>query len=111
MEHTQNVNEPQSTPTESPLISALSELTGSLLKLAQERIIERIEETAQKITYNIVVTLTVIFLGLIGFVFILTGLAMWIGSISGFGTWFGLLIIGIIVFILALLIGLFQKKK
>lgn len=115
MHDQQNVNnspqEHSNFSTESPIVSALSELTGSLLKLAQERIIERVEETVNSITHSVIMTLTVVFLGLIGLVFVLIGFSLWLGAISGFGTWFGLLITGIIVFIVALIIGLTQKKK
>ncbi len=94
----------------SPVMAAISELTTSLLKLAQERIIERVEETVNRITHNIIVTFTIIFVGLIGFVFILTGSSLWLGSITGLGTWFGLLIVGVILFVLSLVVGLARKK-
>ncbi|PID52084.1 MAG: hypothetical protein CR972_03605 [Candidatus Moraniibacteriota bacterium] len=97
--------------TESPIVAAISELTGSLLKLAQERIIERIEATAHRITHNIVMMLTVVFLGLTGLIFMLTGFSIWLGTVSEFGIWFGLLVTGITIFIVALIIALTQKNN
>jgi uncharacterized protein (DUF983 family) len=94
----------------SPVVSAISELAGSLLKLAQDRIAERVEETANRITHNAVVTFTIVFVGIIGGVFVLTGLALWLGSISHLGAWFGLLIVGILLFIVSLVVGLVRKK-
>lgn len=102
------------TPTEhtlsSTVIAAVSELAGSLLKLAQDRIVERVEETADRITRNVVTTFTIVFVGLIGGVFILTGFALWLGSISNLGAWFGLFVVGIILFIVSLIVGLVRKK-
>lgn len=96
---------------ESPIVAAISELTGSLLKLAQERIIERVETTANRITHNVVMMLTVVFLGLTGLIFMLTGFSIWLGTVSGFGVWFGLIITGIVIFIVALIIALTQKNN
>lgn len=101
----------QKNASESPIVSAISELTGSLIKLAQERIIERVEDTAHRVTHNVVMTLTVVLLGLTGIIFVLTGFAMWLGDVSGIGMWFGLLITGMIVFVVALIIALMQKNK
>lgn len=105
--------DPQKNDTfvESPIIAAISELTGSLLKLAQERILERIETTANRITRNIIMMITVVFLGLTGLIFILVGFSMWLSTISGLGVWFGLLITGAIILIVALIIAVSQKNK
>lgn len=111
MQQYQNNTQDTNTHIESPIVGALSELTGSLLKLAQERIIERIEATANRITHNVVMMLTVVFLGLTGLIFVLTGFSIWLGVISGFGVWFGLLITGTIILIIALIIALSQKNK
>ncbi len=97
--------------TESPIVAAISELTGSLLKLAQERIIERVESAAQRITHNVVMLLTIVFLGLTGLIFIFAGFSLWLGTVSGLGTWFGLLVTGIVIFIVALIIALTQKTR
>jgi hypothetical protein len=96
---------------ESPIVAALSELTGSLLKLAQERIVERVEKTAQRITYNVVMAITIVFLGLTGLIFMLVGFSLWIGAVSGLGVWFGLLLTGVIIFIVALIIALTHKNN
>ncbi|MFA5986743.1 MAG: phage holin family protein [Parcubacteria group bacterium] len=104
----------ESSPIESalssPVVSAISELAGSLLKLAQDRIAERVEETANRITHNAVVTFTIVFVGIIGGVFVLTGFSLWLGSISHLGAWFGLLVVGILLFIVSLVVGLIRKK-
>lgn len=100
----------QPVQNDSPLITAISELTGSLLKLAQERIIERIEIVANNVTKRVIVSLTIVFLGLISFVFILVGLSLWIGTITQFGAWFGLFVTGIALSIITLIIALFAKK-
>ena len=105
-----NPQEGRDFAAESPIVAAISELTSSLLKLAQERIIERVEATANRITHNVVMMLTVVFLGLTGLIFMLTGFSIWLGSVSGFGTWFGLLVTGIAIFIFALIIALTQKN-
>lgn len=101
---------PTEQPLSSPVVAAISELAGSLLKLAQDRIADRIEETANRITHNAIMTFTVVFVGIIGGVFMLIGLALWLGSITKLGAWFGLLVIGVILFIVSLIIGLVRKK-
>lgn len=93
------------------IVSAIAEISGSLLKIAQERIIERVEETANRITHNVVMMLTIVFLGLTGLIFMLIGFSIWLGMVSGFGVWFGLLITGTVILITALIIAVTQKNK
>lgn len=95
----------------SSILSVLSEVASSMLKLAQERIIERIEAAVNRITRNVITMFVTVFLGLVGFIFILTGFSMWLGSIFGLGLWFGLMMTGTGIFILSLIIGLTQKNK
>ncbi len=108
--------------TESTFMSTLSEIVTSLLKIAQQNIIERIQktvnetleqakQTVNQIIQNAVVLFAIILFGLIGFIFAITGLSLWLGQISGFGAWFGFLIIGTIVFIIALIAGIIQTNK
>ncbi|XLQ20674.1 MAG: phage holin family protein [Candidatus Moraniibacteriota bacterium] len=107
---------------ESTLMSTISEIVSSFLQIAQQNIVERIQntvsetleqakQTVNQIVQNAVMLFAIILLGLIGFVFAITGLSLWLGELSGFGAWFGFLIIGTIVFIIALIAGLLQKNK
>ena len=107
---------------ESTLMSTLSEIISSFLQIAQQNIVERIQstvtetleqakQTVNQIVQNAVMLFAIILLGLIGFVFAITGLSLWLGELSGIGSWFGFLIIGTIVFIIALIVGLIQKNK
>ena len=118
----QEVHEEEHVTTESTFMNTISEIISSFLQIAQQNIIERIKntvnetleqakETVNQIVQNAVTLLAIILLGLIGFVFVITGLSLWLGEISGFGMWFGFLIIGTIVFIFALITGLLQKNK
>ncbi len=118
---TQEVQEEQET-TEQPLLSTFSEIITAFLKIAQQNIVERIQETvdstleqaktaANEIAHNAVMLFAIVLLGLIGFVFTITGLSLWLGEISNLGAWFGFLIVGTIVFIIALIVGLMQKNK
>lgn len=108
-----NNNESQTPQSsgEQTIISALTEVAGSILKVAQERVIERIELAAKEITQNAVILLAVVFSGMIGCIFMLAGFAIWLGEASNFGVWFGLLITGAIVFIITLIVALTRKGK
>lgn len=109
-------------PAESTFMSTISEIVSSFLQIAQQNIIERIQdtvsetleqakETVNQIVQNAVTLFAIILFGLIGFVFAITGLSLWLGQMSGFGAWFGFLIVGTAVFIIALIAGLIQKNK
>ncbi len=95
----------------STIISTVSEVVGSMLKVMQAGIIERIEKTASNIVRDIVSVITIAFLGLIGFTFLLVGVAIWLGSFTGFGLGFGLMVVGGSIFLLMLLITLIRKIK
>lgn len=93
------------------IISTVSEVVGSMLKVMQAGIIERIEKTASNIVRDVVGVIVFAFLGLIGFAFFLVGVAIWLGSFTGFGLGFGLMAVGGTIFLLALLIALIRKIK
>ncbi len=95
----------------STIISTVSEVVGSMLKVMQAGIIERVEKTANRIVRDVVGVIVFAFLGLIGFAFFLVGAAIWLGSFTGLGLGFGLMIVGGSIFVLALLIGLIQKVR
>lgn len=108
--------------TESPLMTTISDVASSFLQIAQENVMGRIQEmtddviaqvqvAATEIVQNAVILFIIVLLGLIGFIFTIVGLSLWLGDISGFGAWFGFLIVGIIIFIIALVAGLMQKNK
>jgi len=112
----------QSVPAEPTFINTFSEILNSFLQIAQQNILDRArelvdqtldqaKEAANQIIQNAVILFAIILFGLIGFVFAITGLSLWLGEVSGFGAWFGFLIIGTIVFIAALITGLLQKNK
>lgn len=107
---------------ESPLMNTISDVASSFLQIAQENVMGRIQEmtddviahvqvAATEIVQNAVILFIIVLLGLIGFIFTIVGLSLWLGDISGFGSWFGFLIVGIIIFIIALVAGLIQKNK
>ncbi len=119
---TQEVPEIEQESIEPTFMNTLSEIVSSFLQIAQQNIVERIQntvnetleqakETVNQIVQNAVVLFAIILLGLIGFVFTITGLSLWLGEVSGLGIWFGFLIVGLIVFIIALITGLLHKNK
>ncbi|MCK4635788.1 MAG: hypothetical protein KAT32_02900 [Candidatus Moranbacteria bacterium] len=95
----------------STIISTLSEMVGSMLKVVQTGIVERIEKVASRIVRDVVGVIIFALLGLVGFTFFLVGASIWLGDFSGLGLGFGLMSTGGVVFILALLIGLIQRIK
>jgi len=115
-------SEQTTTSTEPTFLKTFSEIINSFLQIAQQNILERITDvvdqtleqakvTANQIVQNAIMLFVVILVGLIGFVFAITGLSLWLGEISEFGAWFGFLTIGTIIFIIALIVGLLQKNK
>ena len=119
---TQEVPEIEQEVIEPTFMTTLSEIVSSFLQIAQQNIVERIQntvnetleqakKTVNQIVQNAVMLLAITLLGLIGFVFAITGLSLWLGEISGLGMWFGFLIVGTIVFVVALIIGLLQKNN
>ena len=109
-------------PTASPILSTISDVATSFLQIAQENVVGRAQEfvddvlaqaqvAATEVLQNAVVLFIIVLLGIIGFVFTILGLSLWLGNISGLGPWFGFLIVGMIVFIIALIAGLMQKNK
>ncbi len=119
----EQVQEVEENIVEEPsFFGTISETIGSLFAVVQQNIIGRIEEfvdqtleqakdTAMEVMHNALLLLIIVLLGLIGFVFAIVGTSLWLGEVSGFGAWFGFLIVGVIIFIIALIIGLVQKNK
>ncbi len=108
--------------TGSTLMDIISEIINSLLQIAQQNIIERVQnsvnetleqvkQTANQIIQNAIILFAILLLGIIGLIFTVLGLSLWLGEISGFGMWFGFLVVGITVFVITLIIGLLQKNK
>lgn len=119
--------------SESPILGAFSGILSSVLDIAQQNIVERIQtvvedilEQAQvtatdvidqtkaainEVVQNAVVLFIIVLLGFVGFIFTIVGLSLWLGEVSGLGTWFGFLIVGIIIFIVSLIAALVQKNK
>jgi hypothetical protein len=110
-----NMNEEESriqsnNNVESGIVSALTEVAGSILKIAQERVIERVQLAAKEITENAVMLFAMVFAGMVGCIFMLVGFAIWLGEITDLGLWFGLSITGGIIFIITLIVALTRKK-
>ena len=106
----------------SPILTTISDITTSILQIAQENVVSRAQEfiddvlaqaqvAATEVLQNAVILFIIVLLGIIGFVFTILGLSLWLGNVSGLGPWFGFLIVGMIVFIIALIAGLMQKNK
>ncbi|MEA3323511.1 MAG: phage holin family protein [Patescibacteria group bacterium] len=119
--------------SESPILGAFSGILSSVLDIAQQNIVERIQTvvedlleqaqvtatdvleqtktTINEIIQNAAVLFIIVLLGFVGFIFTIIGLSLWLGEVSGLGTWFGFLIVGIIIFIVSLIAALVQKNK
>ncbi|MEN8252375.1 MAG: phage holin family protein [Patescibacteria group bacterium] len=112
----ENTEQPTST------LGSVSEILGSLLKIAQQNVIEKIQttvdttleqakEAANEIVQNAVVMFIIAILGLIGFIFTIVGVSLWIGETTELGAWFGFLSVGIVIVTIALIWGSKQKNK
>lgn len=91
------------------LTDTLTEISVSVIKLAQERVIEKIENKIDHLITNIVFLIITAFLGVLGLVFVLLGVSMWIGILTGLGLWFGFVCVGVFFLMLAFLFALIRK--
>ena len=89
----------------------LTEVVDRILKTIQSGIIDRAEKAVDRVVRNIILMIALAFLGVVGFTFLLVGIAIWLGSFTGLGLGVGLMIVGGSIFLLVLLITLIQKIK
>lgn len=91
------------------LIDTLTEISVSVVKMAQERVLEKIEKKVDHLVTNLVFLVVTAFLGTLGLVFILLGVSMWIGILTGLGLWFGFVCVGFSFLFLSILFTLVRK--
>lgn len=96
--------------TPSPLMAAVAELGKSLTAMVRERITEKVDRAVETAIRTAVVTMSIILCAILGVGFLAVGFALWLGTASGIGAWFGLVITGGILLFITLLITLINRR-